>query len=170
MTDNQNMLEKIYRRHYLTVYRVALAKCVGKHENAQDVFGDVFLQLARYLNKGNYFNDENHEKAWLIRVTLNCSKAILRTYSRSSEAKTDSGFTIPQYENSDTYDAVMSLSEKYRVVIHLYYYEGYSVREIAEIIKTSENTVKSRLSRGRKLLKTKIEQERKGDFYEFGKL
>ena len=170
MNENAEMLEKIYRRHYLTVYRLALAKCGGRKENAEDIFGDVFLQLARYLSKGNCFSDENHEKAWLIRVTLNCSKAILRTYSRSNEAVNEQGYIVPQYEKSDTYDAVMSLSEKYRVVIHLFYYEGYSVRETSKLLKVSENTVKSRLARGRKLLKTKIEQERKGDFYEFGKL
>ena len=170
MTENQDMLEKIYRRHYLTVYRLALAKCGGKQENAKDVFGDVFLQLARYLQKGNYFNDENHEKAWLIRVTLNCSKVILRTYSRSPDTVKEQGYTMAEYEKSDIFDAVMRLSEKYRVVIHLFYYEGYSVRETAKLLKVSENTVKSRLSRGRKLLKKQIEQERKDEFYEFGKL
>lgn len=170
MTENQDMLEKIYRRHYLTVYRLALAKCGGNQENAKDVFGDVFLQLARYLQKGRFFNDENHEKAWLIRVTLNCSKVILRTYSRSSDAVKEQGYIMTEYEKSDTFDAVMRLSEKYRVVIHLFYYEGYAVREIAEILKVSENTVKSRLSRGRKLLKNQIEQERKDELYEFGKL
>ncbi len=169
MTDEQKTLEEIYRRHYLTVYRLALAKCGGKQENAKDVFGDVFLQLAKYLGKGNYFTDENHEKAWLIRVTLNCSKVILRTYSRRGEPSEDIGYSIPE-SDGEVYEAVMGLSEKYRVVIHLFYYEGYSVREVAALLKISENTVKSRLSRARKMLKTHIEQERKGSFYEFGKV
>lgn len=165
MTDEQDMLEKIYRRHYLTVYRLALAKCAGRQENAKDIFGDVFLQLAKYLRKGNYFTDENHEKAWLIRVTLNCSKVILRTYLRPSEPADDKGYYIPE-SDGEVYEAVMRLSEKYRVVIHLFYFEGYSVREIASLLKLKENTVKSRLSRARKMLKTDIEQERKGSIYE----
>ncbi|MBO5378319.1 MAG: RNA polymerase sigma factor [Ruminiclostridium sp.] len=165
MTDEQDMLERIYRRHYLTVYRLALAKCGGKQENANDVFGEVFLQLAKYLRKGRFFNDENHEKAWLIRVTLNCSKVIFRTYLRPSESVEDKGYYIPE-SDGEVYEAVMRLSEKYRVVIHLFYFEGYSIREIASLLNVNENTVKSRLSRARKMMKTDIEQERKGNIYE----
>ena len=98
MSDEKEMLEKIYRRHYLTVYRLALAKCGGRQENANDIFGDVFLQLAKYLKKGNRFNDENHEKAWLIRVTLNCSKVIFRTYCRFGEAAEEKVYYLPDSE------------------------------------------------------------------------
>ncbi len=163
MSDEQDMLERIYRRHYLTVYRLALAKCAGRTENANDVFGEVFLQLAKYLRKGRYFTDENHEKAWLIRVTLNCSKVIFRTYLRHSESSEDKGYYIPE-SDGEVYEAVMRLSEKYRVVIHLFYFEGYSIKEIALLLKVNENTVKSRLSRARKMLKNHIEQERKGSY------
>lgn len=167
----QDELEGIYLRHYLMVYRLALAKCGGKIENAEDVFGEVFFQLLKYLKKGKTFNDINHEKAWLIRVTLNCSKVIFRTYSRgsSTELTQEQFYAMMTNETTDVFDAVMELSEKYRVVIHLFYYEDYSIKEIAEIIGVNENTVKSRLLRARKMLKSNIE-DRKDCSYEFGKI
>ncbi len=168
MTETKEMLERIYRRHYLTVYRLALAKCGGRQENANDIFGEVFLQLAKHLGKGNRFNDENHEKAWLIRVTLNCSKVILRTYAFFGESAEEKSYYIPE-STGEVYEAVMKLSEKYRVVIHLFYYEGYQIKEIASLLRINENTVKSRLARARKMLKTTIEQEREG-IYEPGKI
>lgn len=165
-------LESIYRRHYLTVYRLALAKCGGKRENAGDVFGEVFYQLLKYLNKGKSFNDINHEKAWLIRVTLNCSKVIFRTYSggNSSELTEEQFYAMRDNDTSEVYEAVMALPEKYRIVIHLFYYEDYSIKEIAHIIGIKENTVKSQLSRARKMLKSDIEGSRKDCSYEFGKI
>ncbi len=164
-------LEGIYRRHYLMVYRLALAKCGGKTENAEDIFGEVFFQLLKYLNKGKTFNDINHEKAWLIRVTLNCSKVIFRTYSsgNSAELSQEQFYAMMDNETSEIFDAVMELPQKYRVVIHLFYYEEYSIKEIAEIIGVKENTVKSRLSRARKMLKKDI-ADRKDCSYEFGKI
>jgi len=165
MTDTSKRLEEIYRRNCLTVYRLALAKCGGRVENAKDIFSEVFFQLLKYLNKGNSFNDLSHEKAWLIRVTINQSKVILRTYKPSSDEGLDGSYTIPE-GGSEVYEAVMRLSEKYRVVIHLFYYEEYSIKEIASILRIKENTVKSRLSRGRKLLKNDLG----GSEYEFRKV
>lgn len=180
MSDVQSNLEKIYRRHYLTVYRLALAKCGGNPENAGDVFGEVFFQLLKYLRKGNIFNDENHEKAWLIRVTVNCSKVIFRTYGKPSEdiSAAERLCIIKPEENGEVFEAVMRLSEKYRVVIHLFYFEDYSIKEIGKTLGLKENTLKSRLSRARELLKRDLEAgrrsvfsaERKGADYEFKKL
>lgn len=163
-------LERIYRSHYLMVYRLALAKCGGSTENAKDVFGEVFFQLLKYLNKGRTFNDSNHEKAWLIRVTVNCSKVILRTYNtgNSSEISPEQFYSMVDAEPGEVYEAVMELPEKYRIVIHLFYYEDYSIKEIAAILKLKENTVKSQLSRARKMLKAELQEG--GQNYEFGKI
>ena len=73
-------------------------------------------------------------------------------------------------DTSEVYEAVMALPEKYRIVIHLFYYEDYSIKEIAHIIGIKENTVKSQLSRARKMLKSDIEGSRKDCSYEFGKI
>lgn len=157
--DVYETFEGIYRRNYLTVYRLALAKCAGNTNNAKDVFGEVFYQLLKYLRKGRTFNDENHEKAWLIRVTVNCSMVILRTYNsgKASVISEQEFYSMMNTEESEVYEAVMSLPEKYRIAIHLFYYDGYSVKEIAGILRIKENTVKTRLSRGRKMLKDKLE-------------
>lgn len=165
MSDAESTFERIYRANYLTVYRLALAKCGGNEANAKDVFGEVFYQLLRYLRKGGGFNDAEHEKAWLIRVTLNCSKAVIRTYSSSAEISVRE-FSAMASGEMDVYDAVMRLPEKYRVVIHLYYYEGYSVKEISSILRRKENTVKAQLSRGRSLLKCDLG----GLYYGFGEV
>lgn len=168
MDRTEEALERIYRAHSLTVYRLALARCGGKEENAKDVYGEVFYCLLKYLRGGGSFREEEHEKAWLIRTTINCTKAVLRTYrSESAEISPREFAREVVGGTSEVYDAVMRLPEKYRVVIHLYYYEGYHVREIASILGRSEGAVKAQLSRGREKLRKELE----GDvFYEFGEV
>lgn len=168
MERTEEALERIYRAHCLTVYRLALARCGGKEENAKDVYGEVFYRLLRYLRGGGSFREEEHEKAWLIRTTINCAKVILRTYRSENNEISPREFALRiGGGTSEVYDAVMRLPEKYRVVIHLYYYEGYHVKEIASLLGRSESAVKAQLSRGRDRLKSDLE----GDvFYEFGKI
>ncbi|MCM1419470.1 MAG: sigma-70 family RNA polymerase sigma factor [Bacteroides sp.] len=165
MPDTEETLERIYRTHSLTVYRLALARCGGKEENAKDVYGETFFQLLKYLRKGGDFRDTEHEKAWLIRTTINCSRAVLRTYRSDNAEISEREFAARiAGGSSDVYDAVMRLPEKYRVAIHLYYYEGYHVKELAAILGKSEGTIKSRLARGRDKLKDDLSE---GDvFYE----
>lgn len=166
MDRTEETLERIYRKHYLTVYRLALARCGGKEENAKDVYGEVFYRLLKYLSGGGSFREEEHEKAWLIRTTINCAKVVLRTYRSENTEISPQEFAVRiSGGTSEVYDAVMRLPEKYRVVIHLYYYEGYHVKEIASILGRSEGTVKAQLSRGRDKLKNELEG---GFFYEFG--
>lgn len=165
MPDTEEKLERIYRTHTLTVYRLALARCGGKEENAKDVYGETFFQLLKYLRKGGDFRDAEHEKAWLIRTAINCSKVVLRTYRSDNADISEREFAARIVsETSDVYDAVMRLPEKYRVVIHLYYYEGYRVKEIAALLGKKEGTVKAQLARGREKLKDDLEGAM---FYEF---
>lgn len=123
--------------------------------DAEDAVQEAFLKL---IEKSPRFNDMEHEKAWLLRVTINISKNMLKASQRKD---------LPTYEdipyeqnNNDVLQCVMSLEEKYRTIIHLYYYEGYSIKEIASILSLPRATVGTRLSRGRNLLKTML----KGDF------
>lgn len=168
MDRTEETLERIYRTHYLTVYRLALARCGGKEENAKDVYGEVFYRLLKYLNGGGSFREEEHEKAWLIRTTINCAKVVLRTYRSENDEISPHEFALRVGGGtSEVYDAVMRLPEKYRVVIHLYYYEGYHVKEIASLLGRSEGAVKAQLSRGREKLKNELEG---GFFYEFGEI
>lgn len=159
-------IERIYYANYLTVYRLALARSGGNAQNAGDIFGEVFLVLAKYVRRGGTFNGAEHEKAWLIRTTINCSRLIARTYAPKPLPDTEELCVTDHTEESDVFERVMALPEKYRVVIHLHYYEGYSVKEISRLLNRGENTVKSQLMRGRERLKTELG----GTFYESGEL
>lgn len=128
---------------------------LGSVPDAEDAVQEAFL---KYIQKAPKFKDADHEKAWLLRVTINISKNMLKSSSRK---------TLPIYEdiptnqnNNEVLQCVMSLEEKYRTIIHLYYYEDYSIKEIASILSLPRATVGTRLSRGRNILKTML----KGDF------
>ncbi len=144
--------EEIVRKHFDTVYRLALSQTKNK-TYADDVTQEVFL---RFLNKERTFESDEHVKAWLIRVTINCSKSVfLSSWYKKCVPLTDE-LTFDTEEKSDVYYAVLELPPKYKTPIHLFYYEDLSVSEIAKILDTKESTVKSQLHRGRELLKSKL--------------
>lgn len=147
--------DDIAAKYIDTVYRLALAR-VKSPDYAEDVTQDVFLKLMQSKKK---FESEEHVKAWLLRVTINCTKDLfMSSWMRRTEAL-DENISVENEEKSDLYYALMRLPQKYRTVIHLHYYEGYSVGEIASIVKAAEGTVKSQLHRGRELLKKIMEEE-----------
>lgn len=145
--------EQMTRKYFSMVYKLALNQTKSK-ESADDVVQEVFL---RYIQKQIEFESEEHIKAWLIRVTINCSKNV---FADSWFKKTE-GFSqdIPfeHEEKSDVYYATLELPQKYRSVIHLFYYEDMSVAEISKCLGQNENTVKSLLRRARLMLKEKLE-------------
>ncbi len=141
-----------------TVYRLALSRTKSP-ENAEDITQEVFLKLMQTNKK---FDSEEHVKAWLLRVTINCTKDLfLSSWFRKTEAL-DDNLSFEHEEKSDLYYALMRLPQKYRTVIHLHYYEGYSIKEIADMTKTAEGTVKSQLHRGRDMLKSLMREEVSG--------
>ncbi|QUI24098.1 sigma-70 family RNA polymerase sigma factor [Vallitalea pronyensis] len=145
-------VDYILNKYADTVYKIAYSQTKDKY-HAEDVFQEVFLRL---IKKKPVFDSENHLKAWLIRVTINCSKSIfLSSYFKKRtvlhEDIIDTKNTITQ--KSELYEAVLALPKKYSRVIYLHYYEGYSVKEIAELLTIKEATVKTHLLRGRKQLK-----------------
>ena len=144
--------DEIIRRHFDMVYRLALSQ-TRNVTNAEDVTQEVFL---RFIQKYESLKSDEHIKAWLIRVTLNCSKSIfMGAWNRKTVPLTDEiSFDTP--EKSEVYFAVQSLPSKYRAVIHLFYYEDMSVKEIAAAMGLTQSTVKSRLFRGRELLRTRL--------------
>lgn len=128
----------------------------GNREDADDVVQDTFL---KYWDAKQDFTDENHIRAWLLRVAVNRARDMLRSFWRRKKVPWEDymeELPFEEPEDKSLFEAVMELPRKYRVAIHLHYYEDLSVSEIAEILHTTEGTVKSRLSRGRKLLKTKL--------------
>lgn len=128
-----------------------------QRQDAEDAVQEALLRLYR---TGKEFESEEHVKAWLIRVTINIAKSTCTSFwHRNRVPYEDYMEEIPFEDDSDRdlMEAVLSLPDKYRIIVHLHYYEGYKTREIADTLKLSENTVKTRLLQSRKLLKTKLE-------------
>lgn len=130
--------------------------------DTEDVFQNVFL---KYMTHDQPFRDSEHEKAWLLRVSINACKDLLKSFFRKNvvslevlaEAEAES-----TEEYREVFEAVLSLPAKYKDVIYLSYYEGYTAAEIGKILGKAENTVYSLLSRGRGMLKEKLGGEWSG--------
>lgn len=150
--NKKQYLEETIEKYSNIVYRLAMAR-TGNSEEAQDVYQEVFLRLAKKMPE---FQSEEHKKAWLIRVTINCSKTILNSSFIKHRTELDENLSFETPERHDIYYAVLKLPIKYKTVVHLYYYENYSIKEISNILRTNENTIKSRLARARKQLEIAI--------------
>ena len=144
--------QEAFKRYSDMVYRLAFARVKNKYD-ADDVLQEVFL---RFIKQKGKVNNEEHAKALLIRITVNCSNSMLSSSWFKKTEPLDEALSVSPSE-SDTLYQVLRLPKKYRTVIHLHYYMGYSVDEIAEILKTKPSTVKSQLHLARKQLKTELE-------------
>lgn len=152
--ETEILMEK-YKDH---LFAVAFNICKNAAD-ADDVVQDTFLQ---YHITDKQFENEQHIRAWLIRVAINKAKNINMSFWQLSKIPLEDymetlTFETPEAEN--LFEEVMKLPEKYRIVIHLFYYEDYSIREIAQIINATESNVKVRLTRGRRLLKQVLKEE-----------
>lgn len=144
------------RQYAPAVYRLAYIR-TGCRADAEDVMQEVFLRLVRTKPA---FSDHTHAKAWLLRVAANCASDVFRLPWRRREEPLEEETAVPDGpEAGSVTEAVLALPARYRVPIHLHYYEGYSVAEIAGIIGRSEGTVKSRLFRARSLLRDKLNEK-----------
>lgn len=153
--------EEIVELYADTVYKIALSQMKNK-EDAEDIFQEVFLN---YMNCNKTFVSVEHEKAYLITMTVNSCKKHFRSawfrhradYSEVTEAAMASMVTEGDTRNEEVYEAVLKLPPKYRLVIHLFYYEEMSIVEIGSNLQIKESTVKSQLMRGRAMLKEMLE-------------
>lgn len=149
-------MEQIYDKYSLMVYRTAFAYFKNKAD-AEDVVSEVFI---KYFTSESNFNNEQHEKAWLIRVTVNRCKDILRSFRVKKTVPLEEAAEICEtFEEKAVYKAVMELPKKYSLVIHLYYFEGYTTKEIAQICNKNDQTIRTWLSRARKMLKKSLGEE-----------
>ncbi len=144
------------------VYRIAISNAKNK-EDAEDIFQEVFISLIKNINR---IENETHLKYWLIRTTINFCKNLHLCFWKKRVSLEDTDLD-KKYKNNDfSFDTelniirekIKSLSDKQKAVIYLYYYEEYSIKEISNILKISEGTVKSRLSSARKNLKMNLER------------
>ncbi len=160
--------EQVMKFYMPMVYRIAFSRLGSSHE-AEDITQDVFL---KYFRADLSYNDEEHRKAWLIRCTINCTKTLV-TSAWYRHRASDEGLENME-ENGDipgsdgdidkieqknaVMSAVKNLPEKYRTVIHLFYFEDMSVSQISKATGIREATVKSQLSRARDMLKPMLKE------------
>lgn len=137
------------------VFRLAMS-CLGCRADAEDVAQETFFRL---LYRSPAFADAEHEKRWLLRVTINLCKNQLGGFWRRKATPLPDDCAVPEPQTAALAEALIRLPERYKLPIHLHYYEGYSVAEVAQILKLSQSAVKMRLKRGRAMLKLELEEE-----------
>lgn len=155
---NSQELRTLVHDYRDSILRLAYAY-LKNHHDAEDVAQDVFVA---FLRSRPSFSDNAAKKSWLMTVTANKCKNVLNSaWKKRNVPLTEDLSYLPQ-KDFDVLSFVLSLDERYRIPIHLYYYEEYSIGEIAAIIGANPATVGTRLARGRKLLKNKLGE----DYYE----
>lgn len=161
MRDEQD-LKLTIDRYADTVKRICVVY-LKNSADTEDIFQNVFL---KYMRSSAHFESEEHKKAFLIRVTINECKDLLKNFFRKNTVSIDeiAEMVAPPDFDENTYvrQGVLNLPEKYKIVIFLHYFEGYSAVEISKMLSKNVNTIYTRMSRGRELLKESL----RGDFYE----
>ena len=153
MTDKTP--EQLIRTYGATVYRLAYAQTRSRHD-ADDIFQEVFLRVTQHHP---VFDSEAHEKAWLLRVTLNCLKSHWRAAWRRHDVPLDERIPFPAPEENALDEALRQLAPKYRAAVHLFYYEGYSAEEIARMTGEKPSAIRTRLTRARAQLRDLLKGE-----------
>lgn len=153
-------IEEIINEYGDMVYRIARVYGTTK-EDAEDIFQEVFLRLVKYRDR---LESMDHLRNWLIRVAVNCGKTHKMKMFKRQTLPFDENVAADTAENISeiewkVYTAVKSLPEKYRTVMHLYYYEELSIQEISDCLGKKPGTIKSQLSRGRELVSRKLGKE-----------
>ncbi len=151
-------VEETFQKYGNRIFSAAFSICRSQAD-ADDVVQDT---LIRYYSLNKEFESEEHLKAWLIRVAINRAKDIKSSFWQKNTVGWEDYMEELEFEepeDSRLFEAVMRLPEKYRAVIHLFYYEDYAVEEISSILRRPEGTIKSQLNRGRKLLKSMLQEE-----------
>lgn len=147
--------ENAFLKYADTVYRLSFVRTKNKSDS-EDILQEVFL---RYMKVWNKMESEEHIKAMLIRITINCSNSHTGSlWFKKTESLNENIAFFDKYNESNLLKEVLSLPQKYRTAIHLFYYCDYSVNDIAKVLKTKPATVKTHLNRGRTLLKERLKE------------
>ncbi len=149
---SDGFIQTTVNKYAHTVAKTAFAY-LKNTADAEDIMQEVFLSL---MQKNPSFENEEHLKAWLIRVAINKSKNHLKSGWFKNNNPIPDELPYLSQEQSDLLSEVLALDLKYRLPIHLYYYEGYSIKEISKILGEKEATVGTRLARGRNILKKSL--------------
>lgn len=143
-----------------TVYRLAYSQ-LRSSTDADDIYQEVFL---RYFQKRPRFESEEHRKAWLLRVTINRAKSFAASPWRRHNVPLEDRINFRQEDEQSLDEALRCLDEKDRVLLHLFYYEQLSTRDIAELLNRKESTVRTQLTRARQRLGTILKGKAYGEF------
>lgn len=149
--DMENDIREKIIKYGDMLYKICIVILCNEHD-VQDVIQDTFC---RYLEKKPEFHDEEHEKAWLIKVATNICRDMMRFKIRHPKISIDeveNSLTVP--EQKETLRELLELPVKQKTVIYLHYVEGYQIKEIANILGTTEGAVKMRLKRGKEQMRT----------------
>lgn len=147
--------EVMYHRYMGLLYRIAFTY-VKNHEDTEDILQEVFCKR---LYAAPMFDSEENEKRWLIRITINLAKNYVKAFWRRNRRNLDDVSQeqlAVQPDHVELWQEVMALPTKNRIALYLHYYEGYSCKEIAQIVGSKESAVKMRLKKGRELLKMSL--------------
>ncbi len=155
MAEQEDMFDAVYQTYGAALYRFCLMQ-MKNPPDAEDVLQEVFLKR---LYSAPKFNTPEHEKRWLFRVALNLCRDEWKRSRRKDLPLEAASLLALSSEEQELLEEVAALPEKQRTVIHLHYYEGYSVKEIAKLLGVTVPTVKMRLKRGRDALKARLEEE-----------
>ena len=156
MVPKQEYIEQLIEEYGDMVFRLAISRVKSKEE-AEDIFQEVFIKIYEKMPE---FVSKEHEKYWIIRVTINLSKNILKSSWHRKIMPLDKEITFEDKEERDVYFEVLRLPLKYRTILQLYYYENFKIEEIAVITKTNTSTVKSRLYKGLNEIKKDYERRK----------
>lgn len=160
--DTDSAVKELFERYSDMIYRISIS--YGKNDYiAEEVVQEVFL---RYLKKRPHFENDEHEKAWFIRVAINCCKSMLSCAwakrMRPLEEAVEAVDFFQKKEENDLFEMLSELPAKYRIVLYLRYYEEYQVKEIAKLLGITPNLVSARLVRAKKLMKQELLKDMEG--------
>lgn len=159
MKRTQEEILSLYEEYYDMVWRI----CVMQFGNSHDAYDATQETFIRLMNYPKDFLNKEHEKAWLIRTAINYCKDVRKSSQRKRVIFQDVGQQIQ--ENivpdmySDVFETLKELPEKYRAILYLYYYEGYSLKEIAAMLKINASTLRSRFAKAKAVMKEYLEDE-----------
>lgn len=158
---NEHQAQRLVRLYSDLILRIS-CQYLKQPQDAEDICQTVFL---KYLTSEPRFDSIAHEKAWIIRTAVNACKDHLKSafFRRTVSLEEASCITAPQIPDTGILDALKTLPSNHRISIYLHYYEGYSAKEIGQILHKSDATVNQYLSRGRRKLRAYLTEERSRD-------
>lgn len=152
---DENYINYIYDTYSNTIIKISYTY-LKSTQLSEDILQEIILKI---MKKRVKIEDKTKEKYWIIRVTINMCKDYLKSSWHRKNVELDEKLSYLPKEQNDILTQVLSLPEKYKTVIYLYYYEEYSIKEISKILKTNESTIGTRLSRGKSILQNKLKEE-----------